>query len=57
MSDGDLAYGGTCPNCGDKFTDGFTQLEGRNGDTIEGVRLCIIDYPDECLFHLPEDQT
>jgi len=55
--DDDLAYGGVCPVCGDKFTDGFERLQDLKGESIEGVRICVIDPPEECLFHLPEDQN
>lgn len=55
----DLIYGGECPVCGEEFTDGFEDVEG--GESIEGVRLCIIEKENEkdvgsCLMHLPEDQ-
>jgi hypothetical protein len=52
-----LAYGGVCPVCGDEFTDGFHRLQDRKGESIEGVRICLIDPPEECLFHLPTDQN
>lgn len=52
-----LVYGGVCPVCGDEFTDGFNRLEDFEGESIDGVRMCIIDPPEECLFHLPEDQS
>ena len=53
----DLAYGGVCPVCGDGFTNGVKRLKGLEGESIEGVRICVIDPPEETLFHLPEDQT
>lgn len=53
----DLVYGGVCPICGDEFTDGFERLNDMQGESIEGVRICIIDPPEENLFHLPEDQS
>jgi len=53
----DLAYGGICPICGDGFTNGIKRLKGLEGESIEGVRICVIDPPEETLFHLPEDQT
>jgi len=53
----DLVYGGVCPVCGDEFTDGFERLQDLKGESIEGVRICVIDPPEECLFHLPEDQN
>jgi hypothetical protein len=52
-----LAYGGVCPVCGDEFTDGFERLKDLEGESIEGVRICVIDPPEENLFHLPEDQA
>jgi len=53
----DLVYGGVCPVCGDEFTDGFERLHDLEGESIEGVRICVIDPPEECLFHLPENQS
>lgn len=53
----DLVYGGICPVCGDEFTDGFEVLEALEGESIEGVRLCVIDAPENTLMHLPEDQS
>lgn len=53
----ELAYGGVCPVCGDEFTDGFERLQDLENESIEGVRLCVIDPPKETLIHLPEDQT
>lgn len=52
----DLVYGGICPVCGDEFTDGFSRLGDLVGESIEGVRICVIDPPEKCLFHLPDDQ-
>ena len=52
-----LAYGGVCPVCGDEFTDGFERLKDLEGESIESVRICVIDPPEETLIHLPEDQT
>lgn len=56
MSD-DLVYGGVCPVCGDEFTDGFERLEDLENESIGGVRICVINPPEECLLHLPEDQS
>lgn len=55
--DRNLVYNGICPVCGDEFTDGFERLEDMEGESIEGVRICVIDPPEENLFHLPEDQS
>lgn len=55
-TDDELVYGGVCPVCNEEFTDGFEQLQDLTDVSIENVRLCVIDPPDEVLIHLPEDQ-
>jgi len=50
-----LIYGGVCPVCGDEFSDGWSRLEGMDGETIENVKICVVEFPDTALFHLPDD--
>lgn len=54
--DADLAHDEECPVCGTEYGDGFDRIE--EGQTIEDVRLCVIDMTEEnhvadSIIHLP----
>ena len=48
----DLIYDGECPVCGEEYTDGWTFTKANEGESIEGVKICIVDHPDKVLMHL-----
>jgi len=57
MSHDDLIHDGECPVCGDEFADGFDEFN--EGDTIEGVRICVIEKDSvsevgDAIIHLPD---
>jgi len=50
----ELIYGGVCPVCGEEFTDGWTAIKDMEGESIENVRVCVVEFPDSVLHHFPE---
>jgi hypothetical protein len=52
----DLIYGGICPVCEEEFYPGLQDLEDKQGESIENVKICLTNPPKSAIIHIPENE-